>query len=400
MKYAISKSTRLQVSDKREIVAANSVSRRPRVLSPHVMFVFLFFLEPKTMEEALAELQEYFDFQESDFKEAVSILIEQNILTPIDQEEEAPSLAEKGFASLVSHHHMLRDTLRVLTYKSAISKHVAGKSVLEIGCGTGILSIFAAKAGAGKVIAIEESKIADLAREMFEANAYSNIIELKYGNSKDIRIEECVDVIIHEILGTDPIEENILPFIDDARRRFLKKGGRMLPFRLEICCRGITADSSDEALFEASELASIYGLNMTPYLEALKKQKRNQFGALNLHRPEVLKNKILSEECVLYDIDFYKEQEDLYQPIQRNLIFLKAGHFSGVVIYFRAHLDETTVLTNSPLAAQTHWNYVIRSLDKTVLVNQGDLVGISASIKTQKDGLDRIKVELSDMGRE
>lgn len=74
---------------------------------------------------------------------------------------------------------MLKDEVRTLTYRNSIyhNKHLfRGKVVLDVGCGTGILSMFAAKAGAAKVIGIECSSICDYAKKIVAAN------KLDHGN--------------------------------------------------------------------------------------------------------------------------------------------------------------------------------------------------------------------------
>src|SRR5204863_7249091 len=132
------------------------------------------------------------------------------------------------------------------------------RRVAEIGCGTGILSIFAAQAGARSVVAIEESRIAEVAAKMFAANGVDGTVELKLGNSRDLDVGEPVEVAIHEILGNDPFGDSILPVLIDARR-FLAPGGRFLPCRLEVACRGIDLGQEPQkrrqkALAEAHEL--------------------------------------------------------------------------------------------------------------------------------------------------
>src|SRR6185436_13232368 len=115
------------------------------------------------------------------FAVVVDSLLSQNLLTPISGDAAA---ATRGFASPVEHFGMVRDTIRVSAYRRAIFRHCRDKNVVEIGCGSGILSIFAAKAGARRVIAIEESTIADLAAAMFEANGVADRIELRRANSR------------------------------------------------------------------------------------------------------------------------------------------------------------------------------------------------------------------------
>ena len=118
--------------------------------------------------------------------------------------------------------------MRVQAYRAAILRQCAGKRVVEIGCGTGILSIFAAQAGATAVTAIEETRIAELAARLLVANGVEDRVEIKLGNSRDVEIDPPADVIVHELLGSDPFSESILPVIADARR-FLAPGGRFEP---------------------------------------------------------------------------------------------------------------------------------------------------------------------------
>lgn len=77
------------------------------------------------------------------------------------------------------HEIMLKDTIRTNAYRNFIydNKHLfQGKVVLDVGCGTGILSMFCAQAGAAKVLAVDNSTIIDKARENIHENGLGEII--------------------------------------------------------------------------------------------------------------------------------------------------------------------------------------------------------------------------------
>merc|ERR1712126_104524 len=89
-----------------------------------------------------------------------------------------------SYAHFGIHEEMLKDEVRTLTYRNSIwhNKHLfKDKVVLDVGCGTGILSMFAAKAGAKKVIGIDCSNIIDRARQIVKQNDLDDIITLIKG---------------------------------------------------------------------------------------------------------------------------------------------------------------------------------------------------------------------------
>merc|ERR1712110_1102999 len=94
-----------------------------------------------------------------------------------------------SYAHFGIHEEMLKDEVRTLTYRNSMwhNKYLfKGKTVLDVGCGTGILCMFAAKAGAKKVIGVDMSNIIDQARVIVKANGLDNIISLVKGKLEEV----------------------------------------------------------------------------------------------------------------------------------------------------------------------------------------------------------------------
>ena len=136
---------------------------------------------------------------------------------------------------------MLKDTSRTLTYQQAIEgnpEDFKGKVVLDIGCGTGILSIFAARAGAKHVYAIDNAEIALHAREIVKDNGLSDKITVIKGKIEEVELpfgEGEIDIIVSEWMGYFLLYESMLDHVLWARDKFLnKKTGKMLPDRAQM----------------------------------------------------------------------------------------------------------------------------------------------------------------------
>jgi type I protein arginine methyltransferase len=131
------------------------------------------------------------------------------------------------------HETMLKDTVRTDAYRDFIynNKHLfAGKVVLDIGCGTGILSMFCAKAGASQVIAVDASDIIDKARENVFRNGLDKIIRCLHGRMEEVVLPvDKVDIIVSEWMGYCLLYEAMLPTVLWARDRYLKPDGLLVP---------------------------------------------------------------------------------------------------------------------------------------------------------------------------
>ena len=170
------------------------------------------------------------------------------------------------YAELEVHRTMICDRVRTEAFRRAIDSVVRpGDVVLDVGAGSGILSVFAARAGAARVYAVERTSVAVLAQELAAANGVAEIVRVIHGDVMDIELPERVDVIVSEWLGGFGIDEGMLVPVIVARDRWLKPGGVMIP-------RSVTAWAAlvhDRYLAETVEFLrdNPYGLRFDDLVE-------------------------------------------------------------------------------------------------------------------------------------
>lgn len=205
---------------------------------------------------------------------------------------------------LRAHEVLLRDPVRNRTFYSALEKCVKPDSfVLDIGAGTGIWAITAAKLGAKKVVAVEmDELLIGLIKILAKENGVAEKIEAVCGNSLEIQLEKEFDIIISETIGYLGYDENIVPIMFDAQRRFLKNGGLLIPETISLHAAAAHSIAEKEIV-----------PNGLPF-------DFNRLAKLNLHSPRVLNNKcdleLLTEPQCLIQTDLYKASE---QPSLENL---------------------------------------------------------------------------------
>ena len=140
-----------------------------------------------------------------------------------------------SYARTSIHKTMIEDSVRTKTYKNAIlhNKHLfKDKVVMDVGCGTGILSLFAAKAGAKRVIGVEKTDFAILARQVVLDNNLQEVVTILYGKVEEVELPydvDKVDVILSEWMGYCLFYESMLPSVLFARDKWLVKDGIIFP---------------------------------------------------------------------------------------------------------------------------------------------------------------------------
>lgn len=151
-----------------------------------------------------------------------------------DQENAMDAYVE-SYGNMGVHSLMLRDKPRCEWYRAEIErecKRLKDAVVLDVGCGTGLLSLFAARAGAKKVFAVESNRrMASLASTLAADNGCGDIVTVISGKIEDVTLPGCVkvDIIVSEWMGFYLLHESMLDSVLFARDHFLKVSGVMIP---------------------------------------------------------------------------------------------------------------------------------------------------------------------------
>jgi protein arginine N-methyltransferase 1 len=162
-----------------------------------------------------------------------------------------------------------KDEVRTKSYRDSIynNPHLfKDKVVLDVGCGTGILSMFAAKAGAKHVIGVDMSTIIVKAREIVEVNGLSDKITLLQGKMEEVELPfPEVDIIISEWMGYFLLYESMMDTVLWARDRYLRKDGQGLifPDKATIFMAGIEdGDYKEDKI--GCKFLPLHARNLTP----------------------------------------------------------------------------------------------------------------------------------------
>jgi len=273
---------------------------------------------------------------------------------------------------------MIRDSARTEAYRNAIlsnSNLFCGKTVLDVGAGTGILSIFCAQAGASKVYAVEASRTADVARQLVDENHFADIIDVIYSKVEDITLPYKVDIIVSEWMGFYMLHESMLDSVLAARDMFLKPGGLMFPSHCTLYA------SPCELPNLYSEWDDVYSVKMRSFAQALR--------TIYLNRPKIMsiqdENILAKNVSSIIELNLQNCQPQQLDEIaaQRYLtIAEKSGIYQGVCFWFDVQFQTVdNMLSTSPGSPQTHWKQTIIVLPTQIEVEEGDAIMFNVQFK-------------------
>ncbi|KAJ1547832.1 hypothetical protein HK096_010720 [Nowakowskiella sp. JEL0078] len=278
----------------------------------------------------------------------------------------------ESYAGIEIHETMLKDTIRTDAYRNFIvgnPEFFKGKIVLDVGCGTGILSMFAAKSGAKHVYSVDNSSIIKKAKKIIFDNGFADKITFVEGAIEEIELPvSTVDVIISEWMGYFLLYESMLDSVFIARDRFLAPDGIMAPSQSDII---ISAIDDEEWLYDRFNYwDQVYGFDMS-----VIKLKFTEEAHIDIFSHE----KVISDQTVITSINTnVAKTSSLDFESNFKLQILKSGYVTAFLgwfdIVFEGENAQTVKFTTSPFGLATHWKQTAFVLDKQLKVETNDMI--------------------------
>ncbi|KAL3829375.1 hypothetical protein ACJIZ3_018177 [Penstemon smallii] len=281
------------------------------------------------------------------------------------------------YGQLLHQQNMMQDYVRTGTYYAAVIENrvdFVDRVVVDVGAGSGILSLFAAQAGAKHVYAVEASDMAEYARKLIAGNPLlSQRITVIKGKVEEVELPEKADILISEPMGTLLVNERMLESYIIARDRFLGPNGKMFP----TIGRIHMAPFSDEYLY--TEIANkalfwqqqnYYGVNLTP-LHGTAFQ-----GYFSQPVVDAFDPRLLVAPAISHVLDFITAKEEELYEIDIPLRFVSSvgTRIHGLACWFDVLFNGSTVqrwLTTAPGAPTTHWYQLRCVLSQPIYVMPG-----------------------------
>ncbi len=272
------------------------------------------------------------------------------------------------------HVPMMNEHRRNQAYFDALQNAITPDStVFEIGTGSGLLSMMAAKSGAKQVTTCEVVPlIAAVAQRIIEDNGFEKSIKVIAKKSGSIEVgadmAEKADILVSEVFSSELLGEDVLPSIEDAKHRLLKPEGRVIPALGHIAIALFTGDDMRQNLM----VDDTYGFNLQHFNSVVSKKRMVARSDLNVT--------LLSDGINAFTFDF---QNDRFFPAETktiNIPVTTSGRCYGIIQWMRLQMDETGVFENHPCenAPVANWQQSAFMFDQAVDLEVGQVVVISA----------------------
>ena len=269
-----------------------------------------------------------------------------------------------------------------------------GKVVLDVGTGSGVLSLWAAQAGASKVFAVEYTDMAKHAKQLIESNGMSHIVEVIQSSVEDLELPCQVDIIISEWMGYFLLRESMLDSVIRARNRWMKPEGSMFPSHATMYWATISYEDDRETKSSeymtsmnewnkfSGEMKQFYNIDMSSLSTSFQKEQADYYiysslwtELRNEHvigQPAIIKRLNLNT-CTLADAECVKSTPfEILVPFPVTI----SGFAGWFTVDFNGSLGspctKRVTLSTGPEMGYTHWGQQVFYL-KTPVESSGEM---------------------------
>lgn len=293
-------------------------------------------------------------------------------------------------ASIIDFHHfLLADRGRMESYQQALAQTVRpGDVVLDIGTGTGILALLACRAGARRVYAIENSTVIELAREVCLRNGLQDVIVFLNDFSFNVSLPERVDVLVTDTGGACGLQGGLLGTVLDAKKRFLKKYGIVVPRSIELFVAPVTAPKA----YGVVDIwkTDLYGFDFSPI-------RPYAFG--NHYSAKLDAEALLSDPVSVARV-ILSEAADKFVQGAGTCTLTRSGMLHGIAGWAVTELIPGIALSNSPTSPTVDFAHSFFPLEFPAAIKQGDRLSVDLSTTNGQTWRWQVELETFSEGRQ
>ncbi|XP_062569417.1 uncharacterized protein LOC134231473 [Saccostrea cucullata] len=306
----------------------------------------------------------------------------------------------KSYGDLSVHTLMLKDKPRTLAYKEFIEKNqflFRDKVVLDVGAGSGILSLFSASAGASMVYAVEASNMADLCSQIIQCNKMEDKIKVIKGRIEEVELPvEKVDIIVSEWMGFYLLHESMLDSVIFARDKWLSDSGIMIPSHATLYLTPVNMSKYVTENFRFWE--NVYGYDFSP-LQTVSMTSTLQQPVIESIDPK----QCMSDPEIVKEFDLLTTKVEDLKTVQNTFTFkmTKSGLVHAFAAWFDVYFGAPTVsippsspgkdiprvhlvtLSTSPMVEVTHWKQTVVFIPVSAAVDEED--SLSCKLELSQD---------------
>lgn len=271
------------------------------------------------------------------------------------------------------HFAMLNDVKRNEAFKSVIEQIVYQDcTVLDVGTGSGLLAMMAARYGAGFVTSCEMFEpIANIANKIIALNGFEDRIKIIPKKSENlvigIDLPKRADILVTETIDCGLVGEGILPIIRHARQVLLTPDATIIPAKAVV-------------KFSLLESSLVHNLNFVSDASDFDVSQFNIFSTVGYFpvRLRIWPHRLLSKATTAFEFDF---QLDPLKPCQKEISLQveQSGILHGIVFWFDLTLGNGVILSNAVNNKETHWMQAVQCFKTPINVRQGEMLKLMVS---------------------